>query len=96
MVTVIASMANPIGNAIGQVMPTLIVEEGGGGAGMGTLLLVEAVLVTVIGIVAFAVVKERPITPPSASANERFSRVGRGDDTEVSLSLSLSVFIFLI
>ena len=69
--TVLGSMANPVGTAIGSILPAIMVQENDGTIqGMDTLLLVEAILAAVGAVVAFVLVKSRPSMPPSASAEK--------------------------
>jgi len=66
--TSIAAMANPLGIAVGQVLPTALVSDSGG---MRSLLLVSACISTGTCILCWALLKERPPTPPSQSSYER-------------------------
>jgi MFS family permease len=59
--TTIAAMFNPIGIAVGQVIPTIIVSADGG---MPTLLLVEIALAGVTTVLAFFFFRSQPPTPP--------------------------------
>lgn len=68
--TVVASMANPVGIAVGSILPAIFVSQKDDWTveGMDTLLFVEAILVTIGAAVAAALVKSRPSAPPSAAA----------------------------
>ena len=68
--TVVASMANPVGIAVGSILPAIFVSQKDDRTveGMDTLLFVEAILVTIGAAVAAAFVKSRPSAPPSAAA----------------------------
>jgi MFS family permease len=61
-------MSNPIGNAIGSVVPGFIVNSA---AGILPWMLYQAIFATAIFVVTVFVVKDKPLTPPSASAEER-------------------------
>ena len=71
--TVVASMANPVGIAVGSILPAIFVlqKEDMAVEGIDTLLLVEAILATICAAVAAAFVKSRPSMPPSASAQSQ-------------------------
>lgn len=66
--TTVAAMSNPIGNAIGSVVPGFIVNSA---AGILPWMLYQAIFATAIFVVTVFVVKDKPLTPPSASAEER-------------------------
>lgn len=69
--TVLASMSNPVGIAVGSILPAVLVSENDGTVnGLNTLLLVEAILATMAAIVAAILVKSRPAHPPSAAAEQ--------------------------
>ena len=78
MATAVASLAQAVGNAVGQIVPALLVacDASAGGAcatrdavhGMPTLLLAEAIAATVAGAWAVACFKAEPPKPPSGSA----------------------------
>ena len=67
--TVISSLFNPIGNAIGQAIPPLLI-----GQGMSTLLLAEAGLASVVGLWALLCFRTAPVSPPSRTAAEALAR----------------------
>jgi Na+/melibiose symporter-like transporter len=58
-------MANPLGNAAGSVIPTLIVSAP---SDMPALMLYQAIWATAINILVVIAVRDRPPTPPSAAA----------------------------
>ena len=66
--TVVGSMANPIGNALGSIIPALVV---GSPDDMPTFLLGQAVVFTVLALISFVGVPTAPLTPPSAAAEKR-------------------------
>ena len=78
LATAVASLAQAVGNAVGQIVPALLVacDASAGGAcatrdavhGMPTLLLAEAIAATVAGAWAVACFKAEPSKPPSGSA----------------------------
>lgn len=63
----LASMSNPIGVAIGNVLPPIIVGSSDG-AEIPLLMLVCAIPATVAAVLAILLVRDRPPSPPSASA----------------------------
>ena len=86
LATVVASLVNPIGNAAGQALPPMFVscgETGDSGNktrtchrsdqvhGMGSILLLQAVVASLTSGLAFLLFKRAPPTPPSASAFQR-------------------------
>jgi len=60
-------MTNPIGIALGQVLPTIFVTDTGG---MPILFLVEAIIATATFLLAFFI-KSKPDTPPSHSQAQK-------------------------
>ena len=67
--TTIASLFNPVGSAIGQIIPAIIVyDDNGTIKGMTTLMLVEAIICAISLIIAYLYFKSKPPTPPSRSA----------------------------
>jgi MFS family permease len=70
--TVIAALANPIGMAMGQVVPSFFVtDDDFETAAFGQLLLLEIALTGVAFVWAAHGFQEAPPTPPSASARDR-------------------------
>eukprot|EP00455_Lapot_gusevi_P011371 TRINITY_DN15239_c0_g1_i2.p1 TRINITY_DN15239_c0_g1~~TRINITY_DN15239_c0_g1_i2.p1 ORF type:complete len:513 (-),score=101.85 TRINITY_DN15239_c0_g1_i2:131-1582(-) len=65
--TTIASMCNPLGIAVGQVLPSIIVTDSGG---MPLMLLVEWGLCGLSSLLAL-LFRKHPPTPPSFSASSR-------------------------
>jgi len=83
--TTIASIFNPLGNAIGQILPPLLVATTASGdddddyrdiTGMNMLMLVQFLMALVPVIIAFFYFKERPSSAPSYS--EAFRDTARG------------------
>jgi FLVCR family MFS transporter 7 len=68
LATTIAAMSNPIGIAVGQLLPTSLVNTSGG---IPTLLLVSAAICTATCLLCFLCVQRAPPTPPSRSTMER-------------------------
>jgi len=69
-------MFNPIGIAIGQVLPPMLVNANSDGSvsGMRSLMLVEAGAATVVTLLAFFFYQDKPATPPSRSLHSRHMR----------------------
>ena len=63
--TTIGAMFNPVGIAIGQVLPGILVVPHGRGKGIPLLLLVEAALASAGTLACLLFFHERPPTPPS-------------------------------
>jgi MFS family permease len=89
--TVVAALSNPIGNALGQVLPTIFVSSTDNNPtvaaqiqGMDTLLLVELVASAVASAWALALFKDKPPTPPSHSASERDATRAANAEAEIS------------
>lgn len=91
--TVLASMANPVGIAVGSILPAVFVSQNNDGVveGMDTLLLVEAILATLGAAVAALLVKSRPSVPPSAAAAASEALASGTDDESVHHVLSRNV-----
>ena len=68
LATTIGAMSNPIGIAIGQVIPPLLVDSHGG---MPMLLLVSACISTGTCVLCILFIRNNPPTPPSRSTAER-------------------------
>jgi FLVCR family MFS transporter 7 len=73
--TTICSIANPIGIAIGQLLPQLLQPSGNGKsddanamAGIPITLLAEAIINTAVLVLALMFFEEKPLTPPSSTA----------------------------
>ena len=67
--TTIASLFNPVGSAIGQIIPAIIVyDDNGTIKGMTTLMIVEAGICALSLLIAYFGFKSKPPTPPSRSA----------------------------
>ena len=81
MATTVASVANIVGNAVGQVVPSIVVActtrpgsgvcEPGTVSGVDVLLLTQAVLTSAITVWAACSLRAEPATAPSASAEMR-------------------------
>ena len=61
-------MSNPLGIAVGQLLPSALVDENGG---MRTLLLVSAAISVGTCLLCFLTIHKEPPTPPSRSTAER-------------------------
>ncbi len=86
--TTVSSMFNPLGNAIGQIIPILFVDgnsdddnnihDDGDNRGlniqMTTMLLVEAILILVSTIFVYFFFESEPPTPPSQSTKMRTAK----------------------
>lgn len=68
LATTLGAMSNPVGIALGQLLPTMLVDEHGG---MPTLLLVSAGLSSGTALLCFLCIRRAPPTPPSRSTWER-------------------------
>jgi sugar porter (SP) family MFS transporter len=80
LATVIAALSNPIGNALGQVLPTIFVRSTVAKPaaavdieGMDALLFAEMAMSGVAAVWVFLAFKDAPPSPPSHSASERAS-----------------------
>lgn len=68
--TTLCAMLNPVGIAVGQVLPPLLVNSDTG-YGMATLLLGQACVATGILGITFLLFQEAPPTPPSRTTSMR-------------------------
>eukprot|EP00052_Salpingoeca_macrocollata_P015541 m.123941 g.123941 ORF g.123941 m.123941 type:complete len:460 (-) comp19723_c0_seq1:1765-3144(-) len=64
----IASLSNPIGIALGSVLPPIVVSQG---SDIRLLLLIFAIPNSLAALLVVLSLKDRPPTPPSASAHEK-------------------------
>eukprot|EP00465_Bigelowiella_longifila_P010289 CAMPEP_0185261468 /NCGR_PEP_ID=MMETSP1359-20130426/9850_1 /TAXON_ID=552665 /ORGANISM="Bigelowiella longifila, Strain CCMP242" /LENGTH=420 /DNA_ID=CAMNT_0027848099 /DNA_START=1 /DNA_END=1263 /DNA_ORIENTATION=+ len=71
LATVIASMANPIGTGVGQILPAMLVSEEG--SGMSLLLLIQFIISGSILMLAYFFFSDKPPTPPSYTETLRYS-----------------------
>lgn len=71
--TMVGSMFNPLGNAVGQVVPAIMVSPHHPAPGMVRLLLLCAGAATVVAVVAALQFRSEPENPPSRSASHRRS-----------------------
>lgn len=70
--TVLAAMSNPLGNAIGMVLPILFVDSDKADVEQFQLLFgVQAAIAAAGLVLVLIVVRDRPPTPPSSSAGSR-------------------------
>eukprot|EP00466_Bigelowiella_natans_P021257 jgi/Bigna1/82903/fgenesh1_pg.99_\ len=72
LATVIASMANPIGTGVGQILPAMLVNEEG--SGMSSLLLIQFAISGSILLLAYFLFLDKPPTPPSYTETLRERR----------------------
>lgn len=72
LATVIATLANPVGNALGSVVPALLVPDGAkpadAAAALSHITLAQAAAATAVALATLAFVADAPAVPPSASA----------------------------
>jgi hypothetical protein len=72
LATVAATLANPVGNALGSALPGLLVPAGAtpeqAAAALARIALAQAVAATVIAAATWALLDEAPAEPPSAAA----------------------------
>lgn len=70
--TVFATIANPVGNALGSVVPGLLVPDGASpsvaAAALAHITLAQAVVATLVAAAVFAFVDDAPVDAPSAAA----------------------------
>ena len=75
LATVAATLANPIGNALGSVLPALVVPDNASAVVAATALsyvtLSQAVAAFAILVATFYCVSDEPVEPPSAAAAMR-------------------------
>lgn len=81
LATVIGAMTNPIGNALGQLFPTILIpvhaSEAEINTGITSILLIQAVIVILAGAWVYVFFKSDPPTPPSHSAALRSREIVR-------------------
>ncbi len=65
----IAALFNPLGNAVGQVLPPMFVTENSDGtvSGFQSLMVCEAIVIGLSFVVTFCLFKSEPPSPPSHS-----------------------------
>eukprot|EP00743_Colponemidia_sp_Colp-15_P004645 GILK01005006.1.p1 GENE.GILK01005006.1~~GILK01005006.1.p1 ORF type:complete len:457 (-),score=72.14 GILK01005006.1:248-1618(-) len=70
--TTIASVANPLGVALGFVLPTIFVPDSSNlRSDIGSLLLAEAILCVVAAVLVVFAFKDKPPTPPCETATQQ-------------------------
>lgn len=62
------SISNPIGIALGFVLPTIFVQEGSSKSDMGLLLLVQAIMICSVALCVLVFFEEKPSVAPSQTA----------------------------
>jgi FLVCR family MFS transporter 7 len=89
--TTLGSMFSPIGNAVGSLLPVLLVttQNNGSVQGMDTLTLVEFVICAVSALMSYALVRDAPPTPPSQSATEVVAALANTPSTSTNLGATL-------
>ncbi|UJR11609.1 hypothetical protein I4U23_015791 [Adineta vaga] len=65
--TAVASMANPLGLAVGSLFPSLIVTDGSGSKDFFILLLTEACFSALVTVLVAILFRSQPPSPPSPS-----------------------------
>jgi predicted MFS family arabinose efflux permease len=65
--TALGSMANPLGSAIGSLLPSLIVTDGVSSRPFFILLTVEAAFTTLTALLVIVIFRSEPPSPPSPS-----------------------------
>lgn len=70
MATTVGTMSNPLGVAVGFVLPAVFVTSDKSKSEITMLMLVEAVFCSVICVACFILFKKKPDVPPSISAGE--------------------------
>eukprot|EP00968_Pinguiococcus_pyrenoidosus_P009993 scaffold778_cov263-Pinguiococcus_pyrenoidosus.AAC.16 len=87
LATALASFCNPLGNALGQLVPPLIVagdaEDAGSVGGMVTLALLQAGLSALALLGAYALFDDAPPSPPSRSTQLRQQEFRRSLDSHL-------------
>jgi len=78
LATVIASMSNPVGTGVGQILPSSLVAKNG--AGMFLLLLIQCAISALSTVVVLIFFRNRPPTPPSFTETMRSRRHVPPDD----------------
>lgn len=100
LATVAATMANPIGNALGSVVPGLAVPEVPSGASpaaaasaLAKLTMAQALVAMLVCAATWALVEDMPAVPPSAAAalhRGRLHRHAKGSPTDSQAALLLA------
>lgn len=100
LATVAATMANPIGNALGSVVPGLAVPEVPSGASpaaaasaLAKLTMAQALVAILVCVATWALVEDMPTVPPSAAAalhrgRRRHHAEGSPTDSQAALLLA--------
>jgi len=82
LATVAATLANPLGNALGSVVPGLLVPDGAppaaAAAALARITLAQAVAATLVAAAVAALVDDAPAEPPSAAAAMRRAAAAAG------------------
>ncbi|CAF1075210.1 unnamed protein product [Rotaria sordida] len=65
--TALCSMANPLGGAIGSLLPSLVVTNGSSSHQFFILLTIEAALTTLTTLLLIVIIRSEPPSPPSPS-----------------------------
>ncbi|CAF3593028.1 unnamed protein product [Rotaria sp. Silwood1] len=65
--TALCSMANPLGGAVGSLLPSLVVIDGSSSHQFFLLLLIEAAFTTLAAFLVIVVIRSEPPSPPSPS-----------------------------
>jgi len=88
LATVVGAMTNPLGNAAGSVVPSVIVSVAGD---IPSLLLYQGIWSSVLAVAVLLFVKDQPPTPPSAGAELKLKAIEEEDESlELSGSTSLN------
>ncbi|CAF1123021.1 unnamed protein product [Adineta ricciae] len=105
--TAISSMSNPLGLAVGSLLPSLIVSDGYSSIDFFTLLIVEAGFSALVALIVIFLFRSEPPTPPSSSVEHHIKVNLRTDFINLlknrhylvllfSFSLGLALFSALV
>jgi FLVCR family MFS transporter 7 len=85
LATTLGAMSGLIGNAVGQVLPVMLVSLSGGDSGevqgMPELMLVEFLVCAGAMVLAYIFVKDAPPSPPSATASSSHRQTNQINQT---------------
>jgi FLVCR family MFS transporter 7 len=86
--TTLCSLANPLGSAVGSIIPAIFVSGGGDDdtgdvKGVGTLMLVQLIVAVLALILVFFFFSSAPPTPPSNSAMQMSNKNDGDQQTAV-------------
>lgn len=101
--TTICSLANPLGSALGSLIPAIFVSGGNGSddnsgdvSGVSTLLLTQLIIASIAWGSIIFLFRSEPPSPPSISESQKTTKVARSTWTQLTELLKKTEYVKLL